>query len=140
MGGASEQDVKSLRDFGINLGIYFQIVDDILDFTASEKELGKPVASDLIQGTMTLPSMMLLERFPVDNPVRRIFNNEGDSKKNVAEAIDLIKKSDIIEDCYSKATEYSEKARRNLDTIPDNKNRQALMALADFVVKRSKSG
>ncbi|NLL90170.1 MAG: polyprenyl synthetase family protein, partial [Dehalococcoidales bacterium] len=53
-------------------------------------------------------------------------------------AIDLLKKSDIIEDCYSKATEYSEKARRNLDTIPDNKNRQALMALADFVVKRSK--
>ena len=138
LGGASEQDVKSLRDFGINLGISFQIVDDILDFTASEKELGKPVASDLMQGTMTLPSMMLLERFPGDNPVRRIFNNEGDSKKNVAEAIDLLKKSDIIEDCYSKATEYSEKARRNLDTIPDNKNRQALMALADFVVKRSK--
>ncbi len=138
LGEASEESIKSLRDFGINLGVSFQIVDDILDFTASEKELGKPVASDLIQGTMTLPSMMLLERFPGDNPVKRIFNHEGDSKKNVEEAIDLLKKSDIIEDCYKMASDYSEKARRNLDAMPDTKNRQALLALADFVVKRSK--
>jgi geranylgeranyl pyrophosphate synthase len=139
LGGASEEGVQSLRDFGINLGISFQIVDDILDFTASEKELGKPVASDLVQGTMTLPSMMLLERFPGnDNPVRRIFNNEGDSRESVKEAINLLKSSSIIEDCYQKASEYSEKARRNLDAVPDNKSRQALMALADFVVKRSK--
>jgi geranylgeranyl pyrophosphate synthase len=138
LGGASEEGIQSLRDFGINLGISFQIVDDILDFTASEKELGKPVASDLVQGTMTLPAMMLLERFPGDNPVKRIFNNEGDSKENVREAIDLLKSSNIIGDCYQKASEYSEKARRNLDAVPDTKNRQALVALADFVVKRSK--
>jgi len=138
LGEASEEDIQSMRDYGINLGISFQIVDDILDFTASEKELGKPVASDLIQGTMTLPSMMLLERFPGDNPVRRIFNNEGDNHENVKEAIDLLNGSHIIEDCYRMASEYSEKALRNLDNMPDTKNRQALTALADFVVKRSK--
>ncbi|MDD4924732.1 MAG: polyprenyl synthetase family protein [Dehalococcoidales bacterium] len=138
LGEASEDSIKSLRDFGINLGISFQIVDDILDFTASEKELGKPVASDLVQGTMTLPSMMLLERFPGDNPVRRIFNNEGDSHENVKEAIALLNSSGIIEECYKMASQYSEKARRNLDTMPDTKNRQALIALADFVVRRSK--
>jgi len=138
LGGASEESIKALRDFGINLGISFQIVDDILDFTATEKELGKPVASDLIQGTMTLPSMMLLERYPGDNPVKRIFNHDGDSHENVREAIDLLRKSSIIEDCYKVASDYSEKARRNLHDIPDNKNRQALLALADFVVKRNK--
>lgn len=139
LGEASEENIQSMRDYGINLGISFQIVDDILDFTASEKELGKPVASDLIQGTMTLPSMMLLQRFPgEDNPVRRIFNNEGDSRENVKEAIDLLNGSDIIEDCYKMASEYSEKARRNLDNMPDTNNRQALTALADFVVKRNK--
>jgi octaprenyl-diphosphate synthase len=138
LGGASEESIKSLRDFGINLGISFQIVDDILDFTATEKELGKPVASDLIQGTMTLPSMMLLERFPGDNPVKRIFNHEGDDQKNVKEAIKLLKSSKIIEECYQMASDYSDKAKQNLKDMPDNKNRQALMALADFVVKRNK--
>jgi octaprenyl-diphosphate synthase len=138
LGGASEESIKSLRDFGINLGISFQIVDDILDFTATEKELGKPVASDLIQGTMTLPSMKLLERFPGDNPVKRIFNHEGDNQKNVREAIELLHSSNIIEECYQMASDYSEKARYNLQKVTDNKNRQALMALADFVVKRNK--
>jgi geranylgeranyl pyrophosphate synthase len=138
LGGAGEESIHYLRDFGINLGIAFQIVDDILDFTATEKELGKPVASDLIQGTMTLPSMMLLERFPGDNPVKRVFNHEGDSHENVREAIDLLKDSSIIEDCYRIASEYSEKARCNLQNLPDNKNRQALLALADFVVERNK--
>ncbi len=138
LGGASEESIQSLRDYGINLGISFQIVDDILDFTATEKELGKPVASDLIQGTMTLPSMMVLERFPGDNPVRRIFNHEGDSRENVKEAISLLKKSTIIEECYKMASEYSDKALCSLREMPDNKNRQALMALSDFVVKRNK--
>ena len=138
LGGASEESITSLRDFGINLGISFQIIDDILDFTATEKELGKPVASDLVQGTMTLPSMMLLERFPGDNPVKRIFNHEGDDQKNVREAIELLHSSKIIEECYHLASDYSEKARCNLQQMPDNKNRQALMALADFVVKRNK--
>jgi len=138
LGGASEEEIKAMRDYGINLGISFQIVDDILDFTASENELGKPVASDLIQGTMTLPSMMLLERFPGDNPVRRIFKDEGDKQENVKEAISLLKSTDIIDECYDTASKYSNMARHNLDAVADGKNRQALLALTDFVVKRNK--
>jgi geranylgeranyl pyrophosphate synthase len=138
LGGASEESIKSLRDYGINLGISFQIVDDILDFTATEKDLGKPVGSDLIQGTLTLPAMKLLERYPGDNPVRRIFNHEGDSHENVREAIELLHRSKIIDECYRMASDYSEKALCSLQQMPDNKNRQALMTLAEFVVKRNK--
>ena len=137
LGEASEENIQSMRDYGINLGISFQIVDDILDFTASEKELGKPVASDLIQGTMTLPSMMLLNASRAIIP-SGVSSQEGDSRENVKEAIDLLNGSDIIEDCYKMASEYREKARRNLDNMPDTKNRQALTVLADFVVKRNK--
>jgi len=59
-----EEIVQALHDYGYNMGIAYQIVDDILDFTGTEEELGKPTGSDLSQGTITLPAMMLLERYP----------------------------------------------------------------------------
>ena len=60
--------VEALRSYGENLGMAFQIVDDILDFTGDEAELGKPAGSDLMQGTLTLPSLLLIERYPDEQP------------------------------------------------------------------------
>ncbi len=68
---APEMVVEALAEYGHNLGIAFQIVDDILDFVGTEEELGKPVGSDLAQGTLTLPAMLLLKYYPEDNPVRK---------------------------------------------------------------------
>jgi len=134
---APEQSIKILNEYGYNLGIAFQIVDDILDFVGTEKELGKPVGSDLIQGTLTLPAMLLLERFPKDNPVREIFQN-GDKDKNIKLAIELVRNSSIVEDCYRIASDYCAKACRNLNLLPDNASRQALKDLADYVVSRKR--
>jgi geranylgeranyl pyrophosphate synthase len=134
---APEASIKILNEYGYNLGIAFQIVDDILDFIGSEKELGKPVGSDLAQGTLTLPAMLLLERFPEDNPVKKIFEDE-DKDKNIKLAIELVRNSSIIEECYRIASDYCAKACRNLNLLPDNASRQALKDLANYVVSRKR--
>ena len=135
---APETAIQVIKDYGYNLGVAFQIVDDVLDFVGTEQEMGKPVGSDLAQGTITLPSLLLLERYPEDNPVKRIFNNEGDGQKNMIEALELVRNSSIIEECYQVASGYSTKACSNLHLLPDKPGRKALFALADFVVARRK--
>jgi geranylgeranyl pyrophosphate synthase len=135
---APEDAIQGLKGYGYNLGIAFQIVDDILDFVSTEAEMGKPVGSDLAHGTITLPSLILLERYPEDNPIKRIFNNEGDGRENIMEAIELVRSSGIIEECYKVASDYSEKACLNLYTLPECPSHQSLLALADYVVRRRK--
>ena len=134
---APEESVKILRGYGYNLGIAFQIVDDILDFIGTEDEMGKPMGSDLTQGTLTLPAMLLLERYPEDNPVKRLFQNEGDREKNIKLAIELVRDdSSLIQQCYKVASEYCSKACRNLDLLPDTASRGALVKIADYVITR----
>jgi len=135
---APEEAIQGLKEYGYNLGIAFQIVDDILDFVSTEAAIGKPVGSDLAQGTVTLPSLLLMQRYPEDNPVKRIFNNEGEKQQNIKQAIEIICNSGIIEECYRTASDYSNKACRNLSLLPDNPSRQALLGLADYVVQRKK--
>jgi len=132
---APEEAVEILKNYGDNLGTAFQIVDDILDFTSTEEVMGKPVGSDLTQGTLTLPAMMLIERYPDDNPVKRLF--ESGDKKNVDLAIEMVLDSSIIDDCYQVASEYCELACRNIDLLPEKSSRQALLGLARYVVKRN---
>ena len=132
---APEKSVKALKEFGFNLGIAFQVVDDILDFTGSEKMLGKPTGSDLTQGTVTLPAMLLMKRYPEDNPIKRVFEGE-DKQKNVALAIEMIRNSSIPQECYQVAFEYRDRACASLHLLPENSTRQSLIKLADYVVSR----
>jgi octaprenyl-diphosphate synthase len=131
---APEESVTIIKEYGDNLGIAFQIVDDILDFISTEEAMGKPVGSDLTQGTLTLPGMMLMERYPDDNPVKRMF--ETRDKKNVAEAIEMVRNSTIIKDCYKIASEYCNKACQDLKSLPKTASRQSLFDLADYVIKQ----
>lgn len=135
---APEESIEILKDYGHNLGIAFQIVDDILDFIGTEKELGKPIGSDLAQGTLTLPAMLVLERYPDDNPVKRLFQEDGDRQKHIPLAIELIGNSSIVQECYNVAADYCAKACRNLSRLPDVPSRQALIQLADYIVRRKK--
>jgi len=134
LGKAPENSVAIMKEYADNLGIAFQIVDDVLDFTSTEEALGKPVGSDLIQGTLTLPAMLIIERNPEDNPVKRFF--ETRDKKNVAEAIDIVRNTEIIKDCYKIAGEYCDNACRNLKSLPQTTSRQTLYDLAEFVIKQ----
>jgi geranylgeranyl pyrophosphate synthase len=135
---APEKLVTALRGYGYNLGIAFQIVDDILDFAGDEAEMGKPTGSDLAEGTLTLPAMLLLERYPDDNPVRRLFQNEGDKRENIRLAIELVRDSEVTQECYKVASDYCARACRNLDWLPDNASRRSLRELAEYVVARRK--
>jgi len=134
---ASEKSIRILIEYSHNLGIAFQIVDDILDFIGTEEELGKPVGSDLAQGTLTLPAILLLEYYPKDNPIRRFFSNR-DELDNIKRAIELIRDSQIIEECYQVASDYGAKACRNLKLLPDNDSRQSLMQLVDYLIYRKR--
>ncbi|MBA7715549.1 Heptaprenyl diphosphate synthase component 2 [subsurface metagenome] len=113
-----------------------------MDFIGTEKELGKPVGSDLAQGTLTLPAMLLLERYPDDNPVKELFSSndmpEGDKQERIKQAIELVYNSPIVGQCYEVASDYCARACHKLGLLPDNTGRQALKDLADLVISRKR--
>ena len=131
----SEAWRNTLRDYGENLGMAFQIVDDILDFTGDEEAMGKPIGSDLIQGTLTLPSLLLMERYPEDNPVKRLFRNR-DREEHLAQAIDMIVNSDIIPESYRIAHDFADRASSALEPLPAVAARAALAEITDYVLSR----
>ncbi len=139
---APESSIKILEDYGFKLGVAFQIVDDILDFVGTEAEMGKPIGSDLAQGTLTLPAMLLLEQYPEDNPVKELFQNptmpEKDKQAKVGRAIEMVAGSSIAKQCYDVASDYCIKACRDLGELPDKPCRQALKEMADLVISRKK--
>ncbi|MDP2931065.1 MAG: polyprenyl synthetase family protein [Chloroflexota bacterium] len=134
---APEKAIRVLRDYGYNLGIAFQIVDDILDFAGTEADLGKPVGSDLAQGTLTLPAMLLLERYPHDNPVDKLFRGE-EREKNIARALAMVGNSTIVEECSRIVSEYCTRASQSLCDLPDNATRQSLTQMAEYFAVRKK--
>jgi octaprenyl-diphosphate synthase len=139
---APESSIKILQEYGFNLGVAFQIVDDILDFVGTEEEMGKPIGSDLAQGTLTLPSMLLLEQYPEDNPVKDLFYNPDMPVKSrqdkIQRAIEMVESSPIVKKCYQLASGYCDKACRDLGKLPTVPSRQALTDLADLVISRKK--
>ncbi|MDD5038120.1 MAG: polyprenyl synthetase family protein [Dehalococcoidales bacterium] len=134
---APEESIQVLIEYGCNLGIAFQIVDDVLDFIGSEEELGKPTGSDLAQGTLTLPAIILLEQDPNDNPVARFFRNREDLD-SINLAIEQVRNSPIIQDCYQIASDYSARACHNLKLLPDTASRRSLIELAGYIIRRKR--
>jgi geranylgeranyl pyrophosphate synthase len=142
LGQTPEESVAILREYGFNLGIAFQIVDDLLDFTGTEEEMGKPIGSDLAQGTLTLPAMLLIEHHPQNNPVVELFKNrdmaDAEKQKKIQKAIKLIRGSEITKKCLEAASDYCLKACSRLELLPDSPSRQALKDLADLVISRKR--
>ena len=133
--GMRPEDVQALRSYGDNLGMAFQIVDDILDFSGDEQEMGKPVGSDLMQGTLTLPSLLLMERQPRDNPIKRLFAEKGGAEHHRL-AIEMVRESGIIEESYVRAKAFGDAAQLALTGLPQTPERSALAEIADYVLER----
>lgn len=137
MAGALDEEAEALRTYGLNLGMAFQIVDDILDFIGDEEELGKPVGSDLLQGTLTLPAILLMERQPGETIIREIFEKRGD-RAGVERVIEMIRSSSIVDECYQIAADFCAQACLALEGLPENACRKSLLDLADYVIERHK--
>lgn len=135
LAGGTEPQIQALAGFGYNLGLAFQIVDDILDFIGTEEELGKPVGSDLRQGTVTLPALLLMEHHPESNPVSE-FLAGVDREANISRAIEMIKGSGLIDESYRQAVKYSDKAIALLDGLPPSACREGLRELTAYLVQR----
>jgi len=138
---APDDAVKALRDYGYNMGVAFQLVDDVLDYTSTAEEMGKPIAADLNQGTLTLPAMLLLERYPEDNPIRDLFTDHAtlsdvDKRELTQRAVAMARESDITVDCIRLAVDYSERAIESLGELPDCAARSALKDLAHYLITR----
>jgi heptaprenyl diphosphate synthase/octaprenyl-diphosphate synthase len=135
---APEESIQVLIEYGYNLGIAFQIVDDVLDFVGTPEELGKPVGSDLVQGTVTLPLLLAVERYPQETSLKQLFLDRAD-RDNTGAVIDLVRNSpEIVQECYRVAAAYCERASRNLHRIPMAPGLQSLTDLACYVVRRKK--
>jgi geranylgeranyl pyrophosphate synthase len=133
---APQKAVTALKDYGFDIGIAFQIVDDILDYIGTTEEMGKPVGSDLREGTITLPVLFLMERYPKEQAIFEVVKNRN-RKQNTERVKELIKNSpEIIQDCYDMANEYVKKAIDKLSVLPDRPEKDSLTELAYFIVER----
>lgn len=132
--GAPEPWIEGLRDYGHNFGMAFQIVDDILDFTGDEAEMGKPVGSDLMQGTLTLPSLLLMERSPDANAVQAYLADR--TSERLAEAINAVRSSGVLDDSNEMARDFCGRAVESLSPISDTPDRQTLVDLAHYILER----
>ena len=129
----SESQLESLYHYGRQLGLAFQVVDDILDFTGSDQQLGKPAASDLSSGYLTAPALYALEERPaLSGLIEREFSGEGDLETALA----FVRESEAIPRTRELAKTFAREARESLDWMPDSPSRTALLELPDFVLSR----
>ena len=125
--GGTEQEAAALGEYGLNLGMAFQIADDTLDLVGRTDTLGKPVAADLVQGKMSLATLFALR---TSSLARQVLG------ENAAESIQLLRDTGAIDYAMSKAEHYSQKAKDALDVIAPSEATAALCELADFAVAR----
>ncbi len=122
-----------LYNYGRNLGLAFQIVDDILDFTSPTEVLGKPSGSDLISGNITAPALFAMEENPyIEVLIEREFSQEGDIEK----ALDFIHSSQGIPRSKELASQYGQSALKHLDCLASSPSKEVLIELVDYVLSR----
>lgn len=133
LSGVSPRLAEELYHYGRHFGLAFQIVDDILDFTGSTDELGKPAGSDLKDGNLTAPALYAIAEKPyLEVLIEREFRRPGD----LEEAVALIRASHSIERSKKLAAEHAQMAVQHLMDLPTSTSRQVLLDLTDYVLKR----
>lgn len=135
--GATENEARLLYKYGYNIGMSFQIIDDILDFTATPKELGKPTGSDLLQGHITLPVFYAMQNDSFRSELQKAFaNRETIDEEKINYLLTLLKQTDAIERSYQISNRYLERALSCLHCLPNNRSKRALQTIAKLLGKR----
>jgi geranylgeranyl pyrophosphate synthase len=132
---APADQVAAMREYGMKLGIAFQIVDDVLDFTGDPEVMGKPVGSDLRGGTLTLPAILYMQRVTEDNPIKRAFDGQR-RNANLDRAIAEILAGDYIAESVATAERFGREALGALEALPSGETRETLSGLVEYVLAR----
>jgi octaprenyl-diphosphate synthase len=141
LGTATVEQRTAIREYGFNLGIAFQIVDDVLDFTADAAALGKPIGGDLREGKVTLPIILLLQKTgpEVAAMIREIVAARSVTPEQWRTVRDLLSRHGSVEAAFERAVRYGERARDVLAAaFPSSPERDGLLALTDYVLSRDR--
>jgi octaprenyl-diphosphate synthase len=140
LGGATAEQEQQLGQYGHDLGMAFQIVDDVLDLTASASVLGKPVASDLREGKVTMSVIHALERCtPLERKqIEAILRDRAFNGSTHADILAILNRYGSLEYASKEATGYAESARKAICTFPDSEIKRALLWAPEYVVAREK--
>lgn len=140
LGEATPEQETLLVDYGRNLGLTFQVIDDLLDFQGDEDELGKPILSDLSEGRITLPLIYTLQNDGSANRrrLRTLMKKKRLGRESRNEILAIIRSNGALDYTYRKAEEFSLQAREIVSRFPESVHREALSLLAEFVLHRKK--
>jgi geranylgeranyl pyrophosphate synthase len=132
----SEKTVEAMRLYGYHLGVAFQIVDDVLDFTGEQSEVGKPVGSDLLLGLVTLPAIYYAESHPDDPDIHCLTNGCYSEHERMERLVQAVRKSSGVEKSLEEARGFIEKALDSLADMPSCVEHEALEDLARYTISR----
>jgi octaprenyl-diphosphate synthase len=141
LGSVSKEREQALREYGFNLGIAFQLVDDLLDYTGDAETVGKPIGSDLREGKVTLP-LIHLQRYEKDGTgariIRDIISSRAVTQEQWNDLRRALREHASIDYAYRRAVEYADGAKKHLYAFPPSPERDALLALPDYVLSRDR--
>jgi len=139
LGGAGERHRQALADYGVSLGTAFQLVDDLLDFTASDDALGKASGVDLIAGKVTLPLIYLIERDSSGREMVETVIREGNySTVSRSDLLQAVERVGGLEEARARADGFAEAARASLDVLADSEYCEALRSIPTYVLERER--
>jgi octaprenyl-diphosphate synthase len=139
LGGADLVGQAALREYGMNLGTAFQLVDDLLDFTASDEVLGKPAGVDLLEGKLTLPLIYLLESDTGARAAVQTVMREGSYQKATRESLlERVERTGALDRARERASHYAEAARDALNGLPSSKYADALHSIPSYIIERDR--
>ena len=140
LGSVTPDQQEALREYAFNLGIAFQVVDDLLDFTGDAAALGKPIGADLREGKMTLPLIHLLRQGHAagERIVKDIIATRNVAEQQWNDLLQMLNEHRSIDYAFRRAEEFAERARKPLSAFPPSSERDALLALPDYVVSRDR--
>jgi geranylgeranyl pyrophosphate synthase len=129
--------LKSMKQFGYDIGMAFQIIDDIFDFTSDASVLGKPVGNDIRQGLITLPTLFYVENHPEDSMVQMLVTGKCIQDETILQQfIDAITSSEAITQSHQEARRFVKHGIQCLDSVMGEKEKQPLIELAEYIVSR----
>jgi geranylgeranyl pyrophosphate synthase len=136
LGKATPAAQRALREFGHQVGLAFQIVDDVLDFIGTPDQIGKPVGSDLRQGVFTLPAIYYVEAYPDDSDVKALCNGKAGDTSTVQRVIAAVRASGAVDKALQEARALEMRARLALESLSPSPYREALSAVSRYIVAR----